>query len=49
MAPDKVESVLVPDLLFESHSATMDLAFYNGHTLFPEKYRDGAFVAMKES
>ncbi|MEO1235514.1 MAG: PQQ-dependent sugar dehydrogenase [Planctomycetota bacterium] len=49
MAPDKVEAAIVPDLLFESHSATMDLAFYNGHDQFPEKYRDGAFVAMKGS
>ncbi len=37
-----------PDVLFESHSAALGLAFAKG-TMFPEKYRNGAFVAFRGS
>ena len=48
LAPDLVESTQQPDLIFNPHSASMDLAFYEGD-MFPERYRDGAFVALKGS
>ncbi len=35
-------------MLFQAHSATLGLQFYNGQT-FPEKYRNGAFVAFRGS
>ena len=47
-APDKVASAIVPDMLFKSHSAAMDVVFYDGE-MFPEEYRGDAFVAMKGS
>jgi glucose/arabinose dehydrogenase len=47
-APDKVKASRVPDLLFEAHSAAMDLVFYDGQQ-FPAQYRGGAFVALKGS
>lgn len=46
--PELVESAKVPDLLFNPHSAAMDLAFYDGE-MFPARYRNGAFVALKGS
>jgi len=47
-APEKVKATLAPDLLFQPHSATMDLAFYDG-TMFPPEYRGDIFVAMHGS
>jgi glucose/arabinose dehydrogenase len=47
-APEKVRQTIVPDLLFEAHSSTMDFAFYAGDQ-FPEEYRGDAFVALKGS
>ncbi len=46
--PDLVARTRTPDVLFESHSAALGLQFYNGKT-FPEKYRNGAFVAFRGS
>ena len=46
--PDLVARAVPPSLLFESHSAPITLAFYDG-TLFPEPYRGGAFVALHGS
>lgn len=37
-----------PDLLFQAHSAALGLQFYDGQT-FPERYRNGAFVAFRGS
>ena len=48
LRPDKVKSSLVPDLLFEAHSSALDIVFYEG-SQFPERYRGGAFVALKGS
>jgi glucose/arabinose dehydrogenase len=41
--PDLVKRTLVPDVLFESHSAALGITFYDA-TAFPERYRGGAFV-----
>lgn len=41
---DLVARALVPQVLFESHSAALGIDFYTG-TAFPEHYRGGAFVA----
>lgn len=35
---------IVPDVLLQSHSASLDLAFYNGEQ-FPEEYRNDAFAS----
>lgn len=47
-APEKVEATLVPDLLFQSHTAPLGLAFYDGGS-FPADYRGDAFVALHGS
>ena len=46
--PDLVKKAVVPSLLFQAHSAPIHLAFYTG-TMFPAKYRNGAFVALHGS
>jgi len=46
--PDLVRKSRAPDLLFQSHSAPIGLAFYTG-TQFPARYRGGAFVALRGS
>jgi glucose/arabinose dehydrogenase len=46
--PDLVEKAVVPDVLFESHSAPLGLAFYAGEQ-FPKDYRGDAFVALHGS
>ncbi|MBD2452054.1 sorbosone dehydrogenase family protein [Nostoc sp. FACHB-152] len=46
--PDLAAQTRTPDVLFESHSAALGLQFYDGKT-FPEKYRNGAFVAFRGS
>ncbi len=46
--PDLVAQTQIPDVLFQAHSAALGLQFYDGKT-FPEKYRNGAFVAMRGS
>lgn len=46
--PDMVAKTLVPDLLFESHSAPLGLVFYEGKQ-FPAEYRGDAFVALHGS
>jgi len=46
--PDLVARTRTPDVLFQSHSAALGLQFYTGKT-FPEKYRNGAFVAFRGS
>ena len=45
---DLVAKSVMPQLLIRSHSAPIHLAFYDG-TLFPERYRGGAFMAMQGS
>ncbi len=46
--PDLVSKAIIPDLLFESHSAPLGLVFYEGDQ-FPAAYRGGAFVALHGS
>lgn len=46
--PDLVAQTKAPDVLFQAHSAALGLQFYDGKT-FPEKYRNGAFVAFRGS
>lgn len=48
LAPDKVASAIKPEMLFQAHSATMSLVFYDG-PMFPPEYRGDVFVAMKGS
>ena len=48
LRPDLVAKTRTPDVLFEAHSAALGLRFYNGNT-FPQKYRNGAFVAFRGS
>ena len=42
--PELKEKVITPDVLIQSHSASLDLTFYDGNQ-FPEEYRDNAFAA----
>ncbi|NBD32972.1 MAG: sorbosone dehydrogenase family protein [Cyanobacteria bacterium] len=46
--PELAAKTRTPDVLFQSHSAALGLAFYDGKT-FPEFYRNGAFVAFRGS
>ncbi|MEQ1760448.1 MAG: PQQ-dependent sugar dehydrogenase [Vicinamibacterales bacterium] len=46
--PDLVRRAIVPDVLFPSHSAALGITFYTG-TRFPERYRNGGFVALHGS
>ncbi len=46
--PDLVKKTIVPNTLFRSHSAPIGMAIYNG-TQFPERYRNGFFVALQGS
>ena len=43
-----VKSTKVPDVLFQAHSASLGLVFYEG-TQFPDAYRGDAFVALHGS
>jgi glucose/arabinose dehydrogenase len=45
---DLAAQTKTPDVLFQTHSAALGLAFYVGKA-FPEKYRQGAFVAFRGS
>ena len=46
--PDLVKSAIVPDVLLPSHAAALGITFYTG-TQFPERYRNGGFVALHGS
>ncbi|MDT0631686.1 PQQ-dependent sugar dehydrogenase [Rubrivirga sp. S365] len=54
--PDLAAQTVAPDVLFESHSAALGLAFYptgattaGGAASFPARYQGGAFVAFRGS
>jgi glucose/arabinose dehydrogenase/cytochrome c2 len=50
--PDLADKVLVPDVLFQAHSAALHLTFYtatSGAAAFPREYVDDAFVAFHGS
>ena len=46
--PDLVKKTITPDLLFQAHSAPMDLVFYEG-SMFPREYRGDALVSFHGS
>jgi len=46
--PDLVNKALVPDVLIPAHSAALGIAFYTANQ-FPQRYRNGAFVALHGS
>lgn len=46
--PDLAAQTKTPDVLFQAHSAALGLQFYDGDT-FPDRYRNGAFVAFRGS
>ncbi len=46
--PDLAAKTLMPDVLFQAHSAALGLQFYDGKT-FPKRYHHGAFVAFRGS
>ena len=46
--PELASAVVVPDVLLQSHSAPLEMAFYDA-TAFPSKYRGSAFVALHGS
>ena len=46
--PALVKQALVPDVLIPSHSAALNVMFYTG-TRFPQRYRNGGFVALHGS
>ena len=50
--PDLAGKVIVPDVLEQAHSASLQMTFYtatNGVAAFPAEYRGDAFVAMHGS
>ena len=46
--PDLVKQAIIPDIAVGSHTASLGLAFYKAKA-FPEKYRNGVFVAQHGS
>ncbi|HEX5044710.1 MAG TPA: sorbosone dehydrogenase family protein [Candidatus Polarisedimenticolaceae bacterium] len=46
--PELVARAIVPDYALGAHTASLGLTFYEG-TLFPERYRGGAFVGQHGS
>lgn len=46
--PDLVAKTIVPDIFLGAHTASLGLAFYTGG-MFPEKYRNGMFIAQHGS
>ena len=46
--PDLVAQTRTPDVLFQAHSAVLDMRFYTGRQ-FPTKYYNGAFAAFRGS
>ena len=46
--PDLVSATIMPELMFEAHSAPIGLTFYTGGQ-FPSRYDGGAFVTLRGS
>jgi glucose/arabinose dehydrogenase len=46
--PDMVAKAIVPDVLFQAHSAPLGLVFYEGKQ-FPAQYRGDAFISLHGS
>ena len=50
--PDLADSAIVPDVLLQAHSASLELTFYpdaHGAAAFPDEYRGDLFVALHGS
>jgi glucose/arabinose dehydrogenase len=50
--PDLADQAIVPDVLLQAHSASLEMCFYTatkGAALFPEEYRGDAFAAFHGS
>jgi glucose/arabinose dehydrogenase len=50
--PDLVGQIIVPDVLLQAHSASLEMVFYtatNGVAAFPEEYRGDIFAAFHGS
>lgn len=45
---DLIKRAIVPDVLFEAHSAALGIVFYTGK-MFPKEYQGDAFVALHGS
>jgi glucose/arabinose dehydrogenase len=46
--PDLVKKTITPDVLFQAHSAPIDVVFYQGR-MFPTEYQGDAFVSLHGS
>jgi glucose/arabinose dehydrogenase len=46
--PDLVKNAIIPEVDLGSHTASLGLQFYRANS-FPEKYRNGAFIAQHGS
>lgn len=46
--PDLVKKTITPDILFQAHSAPIDVVFYQGR-MFPREYQGDAFVSFHGS
>jgi glucose/arabinose dehydrogenase len=46
--PELRDKVIVPDVLLQSHSASLQISFYTGK-MFPKEYRNDAFAAQHGS
>ncbi|CAF1248918.1 unnamed protein product [Didymodactylos carnosus] len=46
--PDLVAQTKSPDVLFQAHSAVLDMRFYTGKS-FPQRYQNGAFATLRGS
>jgi glucose/arabinose dehydrogenase len=46
--PELAKRTIVPDVLLPAHSAALGITFYTG-TAFPQRYRNGGFVALHGS
>jgi len=47
-APESALNVITPDISLGAHTASLGLAFYSGK-MFPEKYKNGAFIGQHGS
>jgi glucose/arabinose dehydrogenase len=46
--PELASTVIVPDVLLQAHSASLQMTFYDAEA-FPPKYRHGAFASLHGS
>lgn len=46
--PDLKDKIIIPDVLLQAHSASLEMTFYEGQQ-FPQEYRGDAFAAQHGS